>query len=80
MLKSINMLEGITMNYTRCIQGMALAMTAIALTILVPGIIWASDENPKETPLNDIKDIAELQAAFDADAGTARLILLLSPT
>jgi hypothetical protein len=32
------------------------------------------------TRLTDLKDLAQLRSLFNADAGTTRLILILSPT
>jgi hypothetical protein len=37
-------------------------------------------ESGPEARLSDLHDLGQLQAAFNASAGTPRLILLLSPT
>ncbi len=36
--------------------------------------------NTPATPLADLQDLAQLQTLFNEDAGTPRLVLLLSPT
>jgi hypothetical protein len=35
---------------------------------------------PGTRPLEDIQDVGDLQARFARDAGTTRLVLLVSPT
>ena len=38
------------------------------------------DPNKPATSLEDLQDLAQLQTMFNKDAGTPRLVLLLSPT
>jgi hypothetical protein len=41
--------------------------------------IWHEDDQPRDG-LTELHGIDKLQARFNADAGMARLILILSPT
>jgi hypothetical protein len=45
--------------------------------LLLSTLTCAARERP---PLHELRSIDELAAAFDADAGRPRLLLLLSPT
>ena len=45
---------------------------------LAPPKVITPDLSP--VSLNDLTDLSQLQAAFNADQGSPRLILLLSPT
>lgn len=51
--------------------------TIASLTALLLGCSCASKAVP---PLVDLHSVGDLQAAFDADVGKPRLVLLLSPT
>jgi hypothetical protein len=57
------------------------ALFAIALSLIstLP-LSYAAEEEGKAAEMTDIQSIDELQAAFAADAGSPRLVLLLSPT
>jgi hypothetical protein len=52
-----------------------------ALAGFVASLLLASLASPVlAAELEDLEEIAELQALFNKDHGTARVILLLSPT
>jgi hypothetical protein len=42
--------------------------------------IFGLDFGGQETTLTDLRSVDDLRARFDADAGSPRLILLVSPT
>ena len=57
------------------------APVAIACSLIVSWSPTMAAEKEKEaTEMTDIQGIDELRAAFAADAGSPRLVLLLSPT
>jgi hypothetical protein len=67
------------------ISGIALVLLALAATYVVvrgyPTEIRARlAEHGTPARVVDLHDVGQLQAAFNADAGTARLVVLFSPT
>ena len=55
-----------------------LVIVAAALWVIYPTA--GQQLAPGQTPLRDIHDIETLRAEFNEDAGTSRLIILVSPT
>jgi hypothetical protein len=63
---------------------------ALGRTLLAAGVVLAGGAPPWRVPLTeaaqaapalvDLRSAADLRAQFNADIGTARLVLLLSPT
>ena len=49
----------------------------IASLLLAPSLAAAA---PKAPPLIDVTSLDTFKASFNADAGTVRLVMLLSPT
>ena len=64
-----------------CVK-LAIGLIAFVLLATVPlACGLASEPAPKpETPLEDLRDLEQLQTTFNRDTGSTRLILLLSPT
>ena len=58
----------------------ALAAAAVAATLACTAPIPTQAEEEDAAMLKDLTDIDELKAAFNADKGSPRLLLLLSPT
>jgi hypothetical protein len=56
----------------------ALLVLGAWLVVGRPPVWHASD--PPRAGLADLRDVAALRARFNADAGTVRLVLVLSPT
>ena len=71
-------------------MGRVLVALSAAVLVLLAGLAVHSGyagelagrlaESGPEAQLSDLHDLGQLQAAFNASAGTPRLILLLSPT
>lgn len=57
----------------------ALPLAVVSSLILALSTTLASEKGPP-TEMTDMKSIDELKALFKADAGSPRLVLLLSPT
>ena len=57
----------------------ALALLAVAALLGVAGC-GGGDVDGASAELQDVSSVAVVKDAFDADAGTPRLVLLLSPT
>ncbi len=66
-----------------------LMATGVFVLLLIPvlvvaqpylGAIFGFGFGGKETTLTDLRSVDDLRARFDADAGSPRLILLVSPT
>ena len=59
-------------------------MTGRRCTTLVLAALLAAcggrQPHAKAAPLHELKGVADLAAAFNADAGKPRVVLLLSPT
>jgi hypothetical protein len=67
----------------------SLVVAAVLVLLLIPvlvvarpylGAIFGLDFGGQGTTLTDLRSIDDLRARFDADAGSPRLILLVSPT
>lgn len=58
--------------------GVPLAIGCCLIVALSPSMAIENEETA--TVMTDIQDIDELKAVFTADAGSPRLVLLLSPT
>jgi hypothetical protein len=61
----------------------AVALLAVVALLGVGGCGGGDDEGGTATgsgELQDVSSVAVVKDAFDADAGTPRLVLLLSPT
>jgi hypothetical protein len=65
---------------------LALAVAAL-VTVVVVGASWVVDRKflahatpPSGVTLTDLRGVDQLRSLFDADAGSTRLILVLSPT
>lgn len=48
----------------------------IAFSLLLPTVLWSADL----AELVELDGVGQLKAAFNADVGSPRLVLLLSPT
>ena len=66
-----------------------LVVAAVLVLVLIPvlvvarpylGAIFGLGLSAQDTTLTDLRSIDDLRARFDADAGSPRLILLVSPT
>jgi hypothetical protein len=66
-----------------------LVAAAVLVLLLIPvlvvarpylGAIFGLELGGQHTTLTDLRSIEDLRASFDADAGSPRLILLVSPT
>jgi len=60
----------------------ALGIALVALVgLVVMGVrLTHRDSGPPPAGISDLNDIQQLQARFNEDAGSPRLVLLLSPT
>jgi hypothetical protein len=65
---------------------LAIAVAAL-VTLVVLGASWVVDQKfvahgtpPPGVTLTDLRSVDQLRTLFDADTGTPRLILILSPT
>lgn len=66
------------------IAGLAVALIAVVLVVGVSGY-WGEvqarlGEHGASAGVVDLHDVDQLKAAFNADAGTPRLVVLFSPT
>jgi hypothetical protein len=64
---------------------LAFTVVGVVLFLLVAGWVVEKKYLSHATPppgitLTDLHEVGELRSLFDADAGTTRLILVLSPT
>jgi len=66
-----------------------LVAAAVFVVLLIPvvvvarpylGAVFGLGFSGQDTTLTDLRSIDDLRARFDADAGSPRLILLVSPT
>ncbi len=66
-----------------------LVATGVFVLLLIPvlvaagpylGAVFGLGFGGQDTTLTDLRSIDDLRARFDAEAGSARLILLVSPT
>ena len=65
-------------NWKSELIGVPLAIGCSLIVALSPSM--ATEKEETATEMTDIQGIDELKAAFAADAGSPRLVLLLSPT
>jgi hypothetical protein len=69
------------MKKTRCCFCLALVAIALLLCCNARGTTQSvSSASTSSSALHDLKSLAELEAAFNADIGKPRIVLLLSPT
>ena len=67
-------------------KGFSALRVMVVSVLLLAGIVLATYLDtqlrpaPEDTPLVEIKNINDLRAQFNQDAGKTRIILLLSPT
>jgi hypothetical protein len=73
---------------SRLVRSSLVAAAALVL-LLIPvlvvarpylGAVFGLDFGGQSTTLTDLRSMDDLRARFDADAGSPRLILLVSPT
>ncbi|MGH7747337.1 MAG: hypothetical protein ACREQ5_21650 [Candidatus Dormibacteria bacterium] len=58
----------------------ALAVVVVALTFVAYEKYLARATPPPGVTLTDLRSVDQLQSLFDADTGSTRLVLVLSPT